>query len=107
MARLPEVLMDDLASDALVLLSEGYTSCAICDEIRRVLTLCNRLEYVMWRFLADNHFHTWLDNACLVSRYFVNCVAKGVDMVQANRGYSANEGCHDVRRVNEAAHSDL
>ena len=107
MARLAEELLDDLASDALVLLSEGYTSRAFCDEIRRVLTRCNRLEHVMWRFLADNHFHAWLDDACLVSRDLVNCVAEGVDMVQANRGYGANEGCHDVRRVNEAAHSDL
>ena len=61
----------------------------------------------MWRFLADNYFHARLDDASLVSRDFVNCVAKSVDVVQANRGYGANEGYHDVRRIDEAAHSDF
>ena len=107
MAGLPEELPDDLASDALVLLSESYTSCAFCDEIRRILTLCNRLKHVMRRFLADDHFYAWLDDASLVSRYFVNCVAESVDVVQANRSYGANEGVNNVCRIDAAAHSDF
>ena len=106
-AGLVEELPNDCPGDTLVLLAEADASGTLSHQVGRVLALRNALKHMMWRLLAYHDLHARLDYSSLVGRYFVNCVPEGVHMVQANRRYGANEGVHDISRIDPPTHTDF
>lgn len=77
------------------------------DQDQVWLQLVSSLDEDFFGFTVGSHDHrdAWLDNACLVTRYFIERRAQQCLVVVANWSNNTDLGCYEIRCIVSASNS--